>query len=126
MALALARAATIAAIVWGTVPGCHPVHQKFEALPRSALGEANSPCTILYNRRRHYDWPHLCATTIHEWGHLVGRNHVTNPSSIMFSHYHGDSRCRNNGKPYIQAHPARDPNKQLALVTWLRFQVPFL
>ena len=52
-------------MIWGSLPGCHPVHQRFATLLPGALGEAINPCTILYNRRQRWPWGKLCTVTIH-------------------------------------------------------------
>jgi hypothetical protein len=58
----------------------------------NVLGWVTSPysCTIWLNRNADWTdagqrdtWWQVCATTIHEWGHLVGRRHSSNPNSIM-------------------------------------------
>lgn len=89
-----ARAVAIAAMIWGSLPGCHSVHQRFATLQRGALGEAINPCTILYNRRQRWPWGKFCTVTIHEYGHLAGHGHSRNPRSVMYYRYtHDDRRC---------------------------------
>jgi hypothetical protein len=48
------------------------------------------PCTIWLNRRVDWTdggqraaWWQVCATVIHEYGHVVGKGHNRNPESIM-------------------------------------------
>lgn len=64
----------------------------------SALGANNlaapadtyTDCTIAFARKRwptarsmRQDWDIFCATTVHEWGHLLGRTHELTPGSVM-------------------------------------------
>ena len=58
----------------------------------NVLGWVNSPfsCTIWLNYKTEWSdggetdsWWRVCATAIHEYGHLVGRRHSRNPESIM-------------------------------------------
>lgn len=92
--LDFARAALIAALIWGAHPsGCATVNQHPFPLPRSVLGEAYG-CIILYNSRRSWYWGKFCTTAIHEWGHLAGRGHSSNPRSVMYYRFtHVDRRC---------------------------------
>jgi len=87
------RAAAIAATIWGAHPGsCMHVHHFQENLPNKVLGESGD-CTIIYDRRQ-WSWGKYCTTTIHEWGHLAGRNHSRNPRSVMYFRFnHVDRRC---------------------------------
>lgn len=41
-------------------------------------------CWIVVNSNRVLDWSHFCAMIIHEYGHLDGKRHSTNPYSIMY------------------------------------------
>lgn len=50
------------------------------------LGYVWSPsgCTIHLNSRERWNWSKLCSTVVHEWGHIVSRNHTRDPSSVMY------------------------------------------
>jgi hypothetical protein len=41
-------------------------------------------CSINYNSRRSFTRYELCVATVHEYGHLAGRGHSSNPHSIMY------------------------------------------
>jgi hypothetical protein len=74
---------------------CTGVRVRVAALPHNTVGEYRpwNPCTIYLSST--FDWTHggrrdgwwqVCATTIHEYGHLVGKAwHSNNPGSIMAS-----------------------------------------
>ena len=72
--------------------GCNHVQIWTGRLPRGVLGEWEPayPCTISlttafdWSRGGKRDsWWQICATTIHEYGHLVGMGHIRRPNSIM-------------------------------------------
>jgi hypothetical protein len=50
-------------------------------------------CVIDLTPWAHAAWWRLCATMLHEWGHLAGRGHSHNPRSIMWPTIHADARC---------------------------------
>jgi hypothetical protein len=59
---------------------------------RNVLGwvESAHPCTLWLNTNTEWSdggltdsWWRVCATAIHEYGHLVGRGHSRDPDSIM-------------------------------------------
>jgi len=91
----IARALAVAAAIWGganfaTPSGLPDVVQR--SLAPGRLGEARFPHTIAIDARP-LSWDQLCMAVAHEWGHLVGRGHSSNPNSIMFWRFHRDPRC---------------------------------
>jgi len=62
---------------------------------RRALGHgtlaavSKGGCTIYYNQAAGWSWAKLCSVTVHEYGHLLGHDHASNPNSIMFPSYQG-------------------------------------
>src|SRR4051794_28418445 len=67
-------------------PPCRWVHvmvRRRTPDPRN-MGEALSrPCRVII-RRSHYTFLRICALMVHEYGHLAGLSHSTNPKDIMF------------------------------------------
>lgn len=65
-------------------------------------------CTVYINSDRvarwGMTWIEVCSGMIHEYGHLAGQEHSTNPLSIMYPNYRPDRRCRKRGRPYIERH----------------------
>lgn len=47
-----------------------------------ALGQAIAPCRV-FIRRSHYTFGRICMLIVHEYGHLAGFRHSTDPSDIM-------------------------------------------
>jgi hypothetical protein len=71
---------------------CSGVRVRVTHLGRNTMGGVarRGACTIWLNRD--VDWTHrgkraawwqVCATVIHEYGHVVGKRHSRNPNSIM-------------------------------------------
>jgi hypothetical protein len=53
---------------------------------RGLVGYVWSPsgCTIHLNSRVYWNWSKLCTTVVHEYGHIVGREHARDPRSVMY------------------------------------------
>jgi hypothetical protein len=108
----LHQAALVAVVIWGGAH-CGRVTQLQRPLPSGTGAQAvwgPSTCRIEYSRHpiHPWRWQHVCATTIHEWGHLTGHGHSRNPRSIMYPEGHeADSRCLDFGWPFLDAHRAR-------------------
>lgn len=112
------RAKEIAAIVWNdpcpaTVAWEEPsVAFARHPLPKMHLARAWSypeQCRVALNadweRRFGYSWKDVCRSLIHEFGHLAGVEHSTNPRSVMSEYGLGtDPRCRERGRPYLARH----------------------
>lgn len=66
----------------------------------------NSSCSVTFNELLPFDWPMLCTVLVHEFGHLTGHMHTTDPNSVMFPSYtHPIGEC------------ATTPNPQAAVTT---------
>lgn len=57
--------------------------------PVAAYGNAsaNSQCKITLNQVQDFDWPMFCTVMVHEIGHLVGQQHSTDQTSVMYPVY---------------------------------------
>ncbi len=57
--------------------------------PASAYGNAgaNAQCAITLNQSQAFDWPMFCTVMVHEIGHLVGQQHSTDATSVMYPVY---------------------------------------
>jgi hypothetical protein len=85
----------IAKAFWGREPtGCSSVEFSTEVLQSDATGEATqpipgappAPCRIAVHEvdRPDYTPTTVCITAVHEWGHLLGEPHSSDPSSVMY------------------------------------------
>ncbi len=98
---AMIHAELIAVKYWGTSPCGGVVSVSWTALdpsinassnwwnPVSAYGNAgqNSRCAITLNQSQAFDWPMFCTVMVHEIGHLVGQQHTTDQSSVIYPIY---------------------------------------
>jgi hypothetical protein len=72
-------------------PGCKRVITRVRHLDRGVRGyQPEGWCVILLSDREDWsaggvrdDWWNVCATVIHEYGHLLGKRHTDNRQSIM-------------------------------------------
>jgi hypothetical protein len=57
--------------------------------PTSSYGDAaeNFDCTVQFNRRVDFDWPMFCTVLVHEFGHLTGHPHSSDPNDVMSPYY---------------------------------------
>lgn len=99
----LSDAETIAINHWGEMPCSGQVNFVWETLdstingvaswwnPVAAYGNsaANADCSISMNLAEDYSWPMLCTVVTHEFGHLLGHDHVTDPKDVMYPVYDG-------------------------------------
>jgi len=95
--LARATARDYAKTYWerkGYYAPCGAVRTRSVPLAHNVVGEFRPwhPCTIYLSSRFDWtrggqrdEWWQVCATTMHEWGHLVGKGHSRNVDSIMAS-----------------------------------------
>jgi hypothetical protein len=51
----------------------------------------NTHCTVTFNTRQDWDWHKLCTIFAHEFGHLAGHDHSSDPDDVMFADYDGKS-----------------------------------
>jgi hypothetical protein len=47
----------------------------------------NRSCAVEFNDVQAFDWPMLCTVLVHEFGHLTGHTHTTDPNTVMFPNY---------------------------------------
>jgi hypothetical protein len=76
------------ALVWGVLDKTLNAQSSW-ANPIAAYGNsaANSDCHITLNGLQSYDWPMLCTVIVHEYGHLAGHQHTTDPNDVMYPFY---------------------------------------
>jgi hypothetical protein len=98
---AMIQAELIAVKYWGTSPCGGTVSVSWAALdpsingssnwwnPVSAYGNAgqNTQCRITLNQNQAFDWRMFCTVMVHEIGHLVGQQHTTDETSVMYPIY---------------------------------------
>ncbi len=98
---AMGQAETIAVKHWGAVPCGGSVSVSWAVLdptvnassdwwnPVAAYGNApaNAQCKITLNEVQAFDWPMFCTVMVHEIGHLVGQQHTTDKTSVMYPIY---------------------------------------
>lgn len=122
----LDRSKAIAAIVWRN-PCAGQVTVEVAPLPAEEFGEAYiEDCRIVLNLWATRSWERVCATVIHEYGHVAGFRdptnvadpiHSANPKSVMYAgedltdgallDHHGlriDARCSQRGRPFLRRH----------------------
>jgi hypothetical protein len=101
--LALSDAETIAIHYWGVLPCNGVVDVSWQSLDPSINGVAswwnpvdpysdpaqNAQCSISLNTAQDFSWPMLCTVVTHEFGHLTGHQHVTDPTNVMYPVYVG-------------------------------------
>jgi hypothetical protein len=53
--------------------------------PRSSYDDPqlNSDCSIQFNTVAPFDWSMFCTVVVHEYGHLSGKPHSTDPNDVM-------------------------------------------
>ena len=79
----LAALLVIASAFWGT-PACGQPSITTEVLPPPIVGLATpSECLITLDRRQ---WAagEACQIALHEYGHLMGRQHSLDPNDVMY------------------------------------------
>jgi hypothetical protein len=108
------RAELVAAKVWhDPCAGRLQLHVSWEPVADAVWAESwPDECRIaIAPDWRIWGWPYICATVIHEYGHLAGysdpRNardpsHSDNPRSVMYAFVHPDRRCRDRGRDYLK------------------------
>lgn len=89
------RAQSAAVAHWGAWPADCPtvwtlrvdvLPYYYSAPPPSWIMSADgAPFCVVYIRRGHtHGWGDFCMRYLHEWGHLLGRKHSSNPRALMY------------------------------------------
>lgn len=113
----IVKARSIAVAYWGVTPCDGDIAVKWAALPTgvnalstwwnqvAAYGNAtgNRQCLVTLNPAESFDWPMLCTVLVHEYGHLSGHQHSTDPADVMYPTY---------SDPIAQCSESADPNPQ--------------
>lgn len=91
----LGTALLIAGQVWGPPP-CGQPNVVFATPSDDAIGwTVPGVCTIYLNReipwRRYPKW--RCSAIVHEWGHLAGQKHSSDPRNVMYPVARSYWRC---------------------------------
>lgn len=86
---------------WHTAPKCGQVEYIWVGdLDAGAVGAARpAQCQMLIKIPYWFDSPKSirCALFIHEWGHLIGMDHSTNPHSVMQAELYVPHFCNRKG-----------------------------
>ena len=83
------RANTNAMSTWG-----NPVGQYADA-------SSNTDCAIAFNVAASWDRAKLCSVVTHEYGHLLGHAHSSDPADTMYPYYLAPiAGCDQTGKPF--------------------------
>jgi hypothetical protein len=85
----------VAGTIWGGLPG--GLQTKVELRPLDHTAQARFPRTIVLSTTPKVKWTRgrTCHVIVHETGHLHGRQHSSNPLSVMFPRFvRVDPRCR--------------------------------
>ena len=101
----LARMQRIAAAAWpanactGRVQFDWTTDGFLDALEPGAVAAADpAACQVVASRDRWAGWKaYLCTVLVHEYGHLAGREHVSNSRNVMYGGWLGNAiwpRCR--------------------------------
>lgn len=97
----------LAADFFGTRATCPPEGIALQVFPGPERASGWAPiggCAwgpsarwIRLNTRYVFGWPRACTTIIHEYGHLLGLGHSTDPGSIMYPWPRLSPVCRATG-----------------------------
>lgn len=124
----LNRAAQIANIVWGNpcpwrIEWAPPPPRHPEAVAwavQDECGDTGKAVVYLSETEPIHTFDVFCTRVLHERGHSIGMEHSGNPRSVMYgvdqsiegryfrdsTHFtwrgHGDRRCRDRGRPFLE------------------------
>ena len=121
--VAMATARRIADAYWGFDPCGGQVQIEWASLDRSlnaastwwnptdAYGNPsqNDQCDVKFNTAQAWDWQMFCTVFVHEFGHLTGHPHVTDPAAVMYPVYVAPlAQCAQTPDPTaaVATHPA--------------------
>jgi hypothetical protein len=78
----------VVSVSWGALdPSINASSNWWNPVAAYGNAAANSRCTITLNENQNYDWPMFCSVMVHEIGHLVGQQHNTDRTSVMYPIY---------------------------------------
>jgi hypothetical protein len=94
-------AADVATAYWGSAPCGGNVAITWAALAETInatstwtnpVGAYDAPdrndnCAITFNVALAWDWTRFCSILVHEYGHLGGRAHSSDPGDVMYPYY---------------------------------------
>jgi hypothetical protein len=77
-------------VTWATLPATQNAVSTW-LNPNRDYGDPahNTQCSVTFNTRQDWDWPKFCTIAIHEFGHLAGNPHSSDPDDVMFAYYVG-------------------------------------
>jgi Matrixin len=77
-------------VSWGSLPADENANSVWTN-PYQDYGDAkdNTLCSVTFNTRQDWDWDKLCTVFVHEFGHLAGNPHSSDPDDVMFPYYIG-------------------------------------
>jgi hypothetical protein len=98
---AVVAAADVATAYWGGAPCGGNVAIAWTALSASINAtstwtnpvgaydrpDRNESCAIAFNATLAWDWTRFCSILVHEYGHLGGRPHSSDPGDVMYPYY---------------------------------------
>jgi Matrixin len=78
------------AITWGKLPGDENAESSWtNQFYDYGDPDRNTLCQVTFNPAQDWDWPKLCTVFVHEFGHLAGNAHSSDPNDVMFPYYVG-------------------------------------
>jgi Matrixin len=77
-------------VSWGRLPADENAESTWTNQVQD-YGDAkdNTLCSVTFNVRQAWDWGKLCTVFVHEFGHLAGNAHSSDPDDVMFAYYIG-------------------------------------
>lgn len=58
-------------------------------------------CEVMFLSNRHWSWIDLCTTMVHEYGHLAGLHHSSDPQDIMYEAPDWTLDCYDRGRAIL-------------------------
>lgn len=73
-------------VAFGSVDNADDIRIYYRNLPNGVIGAVREPGDIAIDKRPKSAWPKWRAQCViaHEYGHLAGRGHSSNPDNIMY------------------------------------------
>ncbi|HWH12764.1 MAG TPA: matrixin family metalloprotease [Solirubrobacteraceae bacterium] len=83
-----APCAGVISVGWGSLdPSINATSTWFNPVAAYGNAAANTQCSIVFNTAQAFTWPMFCTVMVHEFGHLDGNQHVTDPTNVMYPVY---------------------------------------